>query len=79
MVDTKNLESVRAYLQEHKAEIIEKYSANGVAIGKQNLTNDHYVIVVYLQDLGQLPKQPVRVNGIPLKFEVTGTFTLHSK
>lgn len=79
MVNNKQLEDVRAYLQTHKQEIIDEYSASGVAIGKSNSMDDTYVIVVYLTDKKLQPEQPVIKDGIPLKFEITGPFVLHTK
>jgi hypothetical protein len=77
MVNPKDLESVRAYLQANKETIIQNYKASGAGVGKQNLIDDSYVIVVYLQDNKNLPQEQVIVDGIPLKFVVTGLFSLH--
>ena len=79
MVDTTNLQSVLDYFQAHKDEIIQTYHAVGAAVGKAELNDERYVIVVYLKDKQQLPQELVVLDNIPLKFEVTGTFNLHSK
>jgi hypothetical protein len=79
MVDTKNLQNVLDYFQAHKDEIINTYHATGAAVGKANLNDDDYVIVVYLKDKQQEPKESVVIDNIPLKFEVTGVFNLHQK
>ena len=47
MVDTKNLQNILDYFQAHKDEIIRTYDAAGAAVGKANLNDDDYVIVVY--------------------------------
>ena len=77
MVDQTNLETVRAFLKNHKEEIIKRYQAEGVAIGKEHPDDKDYVIVVYLHDAKQKPNDPVILDNIKLKFEVTGSFILH--
>ena len=76
MVDASDLESVRAYFRLHKQEIMERFKAHGVAIGKKNPTDQEYVIVVYLDNAKQLPQTPVILDNISVKFEVTGPFAL---
>ena len=78
MVNSKDLDSVRKYLNEHKKEIMNEYDAEGVAIGKMDLKDEAYVIVVYLADRESLPEQRVIMDGISFKFEVTGKFALHT-
>ena len=68
MTDTR-LESVREILQRRKSEILETYRAIGVGIGKED---DSYRIVVYLETPGDRTGKPVSVEGVPLKFVVTG-------
>ena len=72
MADPKNLESVREYFRTHKDEIIRKYHAEGAGVGKSG--DDRYLIVVYLKNKQDMPSEPVELDGIPLKFEVTGGF-----
>ncbi|HBI22415.1 MAG TPA: hypothetical protein DDY37_07540 [Legionella sp.] len=77
MVDSKNLGSIREYLATHKQAIINEYQAEGVGIGKVNPKDDAYAIVVYVMKETLVPEQPIIKDGIPLKFDVTGSFTLH--
>ena len=79
MVNNKSLNEVRDYLKVHKEDIINEYKASGVGIGKSDLQDDCYVIVVYLDNQKLQPEQPVIKNGIELKFEITGPFVLHTK
>ena len=79
MVDTKNLQDVLHYFQAHKEEIINTYHAVGAGVGKASLSDEDYVIVVYLADKQHLPKELVISDNIPLKFEITGLFTSHTK
>lgn len=72
MTDPKNLESVRALLNRSRKDLMERHHAEGVGIGRQG---DEYVIVVYLRTAAQRPKEPESLEGVPLKFEVTGPFT----
>jgi len=68
LTDTR-LESVREILQRRKSEILETYRAIGVGIGKED---DSYRIVVYLERPEDRTDTPVSVEGVPLKFVVTG-------
>ncbi len=79
MVDTKDLQSVLNYFQAHKDEIIQTYHAVGAGVGKAPFGDENYVIVVYLKDKQEAPKERVVLDNIPLIFEVTGVFNLHSK
>jgi hypothetical protein len=72
MTDPKNLETVRALLNRSRKDLMERHQAEGVGIGRQG---DEYVIVVYLRSATQRPKKPESLEGVPLKFEVTGPFT----
>ena len=74
MADPKNLDEVRQLLSQSKRELMEKYHAEGVAVGKMKLSDDSYVIVVYLASRRDLPTGKAEVDGVPLKFEVTGRF-----
>lgn len=74
MVNARNLQEVREFFQAHKHEIILRYGAEGAGIGKQSPKDDSYVIVVYLGSRNAIPKETVILEGIPLKFEVTGRF-----
>ena len=79
MVDTKNLQNVLDYFQANKDEIIKTYHAVGAAVGKDLKNNEQYVIVVYLKDKQHIPKEPIFLDNVSLRFEVTGAFNLHSK
>ncbi len=74
MADAKNFDSVRKVLAARRQEIVKRYNAAGAGIGRQG---DEYCITVYLKTARDRPKEPVRVEGIPLKFEVTGEFRPH--
>ena len=68
MVDNKNLSSVRDYLVRNKERIIDDYNAEGVGIGKMDLDDDRQVA----------PENPVKMDGVSFKFEVTGKFVLNT-
>lgn len=78
MVDNKKLSSVRDYLVRNKERIIDDYNAQGVGIGKMDLQDDAYVIVVYLSDRQAVPEYPVKMDGVSFRFEVTGKFVVHT-
>lgn len=77
-VDPKNLEAVRELLRREKIDLIHRFGAEGVAIGKATPGGDSYVIVVYVAEKlqGQL-LTAAEINGVPLRFEVTGKFRPH--
>ena len=68
------LENVRRVLEAHRGEIMRRFDALGTGIGK---SGTDYVITVYLKKAGDRPDQDVAVEGIPLRFEVTGEFHAH--
>jgi hypothetical protein len=74
--DPQKLEDVRSVLHRNKADIIQRYRAEGVAIGKRQPRDESYVIVVYLSSRDKLPAEAVEIEGIPLHFEITGKFKL---
>jgi hypothetical protein len=76
MEAAKHLEAVREVLQRHRENIMQRYHASGVAIGKSDLGDDSYAIVVYLASAADRPSQAQSVEGVPLKFVVTGPFKL---
>lgn len=76
MVDNSDLAGVRNYFKLHKQEIMQRYQAHGIAIGKKHPEDNAYVIVVYLDNGLAVPQGPITLDGIELKFEVTGQFTL---
>jgi hypothetical protein len=72
MTDAGDLQAVRALLSAHREELMRRYKAHGVGVGREGET---YVIVVYLDSAAQRPDGDVKLEGVPLKFEVTGPFT----
>ncbi len=74
MDDASNLDHVRQVLEQHREEILARYHAVGVGIGKFNLSDPGYVITVYLESASDRPTAPGSIEDVPLKFEVTGTF-----
>ena len=72
--DPKKLEDVRDVLNRNKKELMNRFNAEGVAIGKLNPTDNSYVLTVFLDTSRDIPTEPVEIEGIPLKFEVTGKF-----
>lgn len=73
MRDATNLDEVRKLLSEKKRELMDRYSAEGVAIGKDEDSNA-YALVVYLEKPQDSPKEPQELDGVPIKFKVTGRF-----
>jgi hypothetical protein len=72
--DPKKLEDVRDVLNRNKKELMKRFSAEGVAIGKRNPTDDSYVLTIFLDTSRDIPTEPAEIEGIPLKFEITGKF-----
>ena len=75
MADPCVLEEVRAVLEARKEELIRTYDAEGVGIGG-NTSGEGYVFVVYLAKHELRPE--VSIDGIPVRFEVTGSFRASS-
>jgi len=69
MADPKNLEDVRALFARRKNELIAKYHACGAGVGRNDAGD--YAIVIYLESARE-GSEPVWIEGVPLKFEVTG-------
>jgi hypothetical protein len=74
VADPTDIESVRELLRRKRSELIATYAATGVAIGKREPADQAYVLVVYLASRSMMPAEPHSLEGIPLKFEVTGRF-----
>lgn len=72
MADPTALEEVRSVLEARKDELIRTYGAEGVGIGKST-SGEGYAIVVYLATPEQLRTEE-SIDGIPVRFEVTGQF-----
>lgn len=76
MVDPRDLTAVRALLAHNRSTLMEQYKAAGVGVGKHG---DGYAIVVYLDSAKQHPARDITLEGVPLKFEVTGPFKTVSR
>ena len=62
---------MRAVKRAREEALIAQYGAVGLGIGRQG---DAYVLVVYLRAAREGLAEPVFVDGVRLKFEVTGRF-----
>ena len=71
MADAKNLEEVRAVFAKYRDDIIARYHASGAGVGRGD--DGGYAIVVYLES-GNASIAATPIEGVPLKFEVTGRF-----
>jgi hypothetical protein len=69
VTDTTHLDGVRQVFERRKGEILATYNAVGAGIGKEE---DSYTIVVYLATAKDRPEEPASVEGVPLRFVVTG-------
>lgn len=74
MADPANLEETRALFQAQRTALIKKYRAEGAGIGRSQ--SGQYEIVIYLAKPNDIPAQPVILDGVPIRFEVTGKFNL---
>lgn len=70
----KALEEVREVLARRKRELIDRFNAEGAAIGKADPKDSSYVITIYIADPSSIPDGSFEVEGIPLKFVVSGRF-----
>jgi hypothetical protein len=73
--DAHDLEAVRRILDAHRQQITRRYDAVGTGIGKDG---SDYVITVYLKDASHQSASEVSIEGVRLKFVVTGPFRPHS-
>ncbi len=73
-----DLETFQAALADVKTEIIEEFDAQGVGIGR-TAAKDGYVVVVYLAEGREAASLPEAFAGLPLRFEVTGEFSLQKE
>lgn len=74
MLNSTDLKAVRGVLARHKTALLSKYHATGIGVGKAEGAATGYVIVVYLDGKERKPAETVVVEGIPVRFEVTGSF-----
>jgi len=65
-----SLERVRAALERHRSEILERFRATGVGIGRD--PDGEYVIRAYLLRGADIPRGPIAVDGVAVRFVVTG-------
>lgn len=72
MANAASLDEVRALFQARKAELIAQYHAEGAGIGKG--PGGEYEIVVYLAEEKARPIERAALEGVPIRFEVTGKF-----
>ena len=70
----KGLEEVRDVLKRNKRDLIDRLGAEGVAIGKNDPSDEEYVITVYLATGTDVPDEAQSIEGVPLKFIVSGKF-----
>lgn len=75
MADPSDLESVKALFAERKSEILGRYNAVGGGIGRND---NEYVITVYLRSKADMPAGLVRIDGVRLRFEITGEIRPHA-
>lgn len=73
MIDCPDIDTVRAVLERSRPELIARYDAAGVGIGREG---EGCVIVVYLKSDRHQPPGETALEGVPLKFVVTGPFTI---
>jgi len=74
MANAGDLDFVRKVLGRHREEILKSYDAAGVGIGAAEGREGQYAIVVYLKSADKRPNTPVLIEGISLRFVVTGEF-----
>ncbi|QGV77053.1 hypothetical protein [Streptomyces ficellus] len=76
MSEPNTLERVRSTLNRHRTHLLETYRAVGVGIGQAAPSATSYCITVYLLSSADIPQEPVAIDGVPLRFEVTGPVRL---
>ncbi len=74
MAEDKSLEEVRAVLDRQREAILARYGAQGVGIGRPAGRTTGYGLVVYLATAPEKPLADTEIEGVPLRFEVTGHF-----
>jgi hypothetical protein len=67
--------SVRRVLDAHRQEIMQRFHAVGVGLGRDGAD---YVVTVFLSSEDDRPRVEVSIEGVRLKFEVTGPFRAQS-
>ena len=72
MSDVRSQAVVSEILDRHRDQIVRDFNAIGSGVGKRQLDDDAYVIVVYLRTPRMASAEPVFIEGIPVDFVVTG-------
>ena len=67
MNEQATLEQARAVLHQHRSELMERFGATGIGIGKDEGSGGH-VISVYLETVDQFPSEQAVVGEVPLRF-----------
>jgi hypothetical protein len=71
VADAYSLDSVRDVVSQRRSEIMHRFDAHGVGIGRPDPAGP-YVISVYVTADADIPADPQSADGIPLHFVVTG-------
>jgi len=74
MTEAKTLDEVRAVLDRHRDTILAQYGAEGIGIGRPAGQKTGYALVVYLASAPGKRPATTEIEGVPLRFEVTGKF-----
>ena len=75
MPKSNTLDDVRRVNASYRDRIVRTYNAIGTGIGR---VDGQYVITVYIRNIQQRPTKEVLIEGVPLRFEVTGEITPHT-
>lgn len=73
MADPRSLREVRAVLAEHREELMRRFSAAGVGIGRPD-PGGSYVITVYVTDPAHARVAPDPIDGVPVRCLPAGPF-----
>ncbi|MEM8933174.1 MAG: hypothetical protein AAGE94_18445 [Acidobacteriota bacterium] len=67
-----SLDRAREVLVRRHIELLHRYDAIGVGVRRRSLEDPEAVLVVYLLPSAVAPNGAVRVDGVPVLFEITG-------
>ncbi|MGC4876656.1 hypothetical protein ACLQ26_10410 [Micromonospora sp. DT43] len=73
MAEPGSLDNVRAVLAAHRTDLTRRYAAAGTGIGRPDPSGP-YVISVYVTDPALVARTGESVDGVPLRFVLTGPF-----
>ncbi|MGC4747106.1 hypothetical protein ACLQ28_15820 [Micromonospora sp. DT201] len=73
MAEPNSLDAVRAVLATHRADLTRRFAAVGTGIGRPDPAGP-YVITVYVTDPVLVALTSERVDGVALRFVLTGPF-----